>query len=150
MEQNANPYINKIRKVQRDQQRGLELLLEYQSGQSFEYYFAQGYTFSPLLIKIYARDLVKAVASIHDKGLVHGNLKSANVLINSHTKHLELTDFQIFRTNCQKADNFITLSASSAPECLATEANTLTRANDVWGIGYVILELMLGCSPWQN
>lgn len=40
-------------------------------------------------------------------------------------------------------------SDASAPEILL-ETEAYSEASDVWSAGYIILEMLLGQSPWSN
>lgn len=86
------------------------------SGQSLEYLIYSYNKFEEKMVRVYARDLVCAVNSIHQAKLVHGNLKASNILVSSQTKRLVLVDFNLF-TATGKA-NPLAKSIASAPEIL--------------------------------
>ncbi|XP_057526763.1 inactive leucine-rich repeat receptor-like serine/threonine-protein kinase At1g60630 isoform X2 [Amaranthus tricolor] len=98
-----------------------------------------------------AEDLATGLLYIHQNfGLVHGNLKSSNVLLGSDFESC-LTDYGLhsFR-NPESAEEPSTASLFySAPEC-RDYRKLPTQQADVYSFGVLLLELMTGRTPFQD
>ena len=106
------------------------------------------------LIRKYTKQILDGLKYLHDKGIIHRDIKCANILIDSKGK-VKLTDF-----GCSKQIS-ITLSDSSsneefcsslkgtipwcAPEVIATEHYGFKA--DIWSLGCTLIE-MTGNKIW--
>ena len=86
-----------------------------------------------------------ALEVIHDKGIVHADLKPSNLLMAGRDQQLKLTDFGISQ-NLSPGYNFThefagTLSYCS-PEVLKGEP--YNSKADIWALGCILYELVLG------
>jgi serine/threonine protein kinase len=94
-------------------------------------------------VVVMARQLLAGLACMHSRGVVHCDIKPANILCTRHN-HIKITDFGIAHT----AGTFIRnprlgTPGFQAPETLGTNL-TVTPAIDIWAAGCVIFELMTG------
>lgn len=115
--------------------------MQYIGGSSLEELIQQYGRFSAKLLYRYALLLVHAVNTIHSANLVHGNLKSSNVFLNTAKQVLILSDFRIF--NHQQEPSVtpsIYKNYASAPEILM-DASEPRSSSDIWSIGYLIVEV---------
>ncbi|EWS71517.1 protein kinase (macronuclear) [Tetrahymena thermophila SB210] len=124
------------------QENGLDVVYEHISGESIQKIIQSFNTFQEKLITIFARQIFKGIDFLHSYGLVHGNLKASNILIDNDAI-IKITDLNIFKKSIQVMDYL--KSTSSAPETLLY--NELTTKSDIWSAGIVILEMMAG-NPW--
>lgn len=101
---------------------------------------------TPLLhIKLYMYQLARAMAHIHGLGVTHRDLKLQNVLVDEKTFSLKLCDFGSAKPLIVGEANvaYICSRHYRAPE-LIFEATAYTTAIDVWSLGCVMGELLLG------
>ncbi|KXN93025.1 Serine/threonine-protein kinase sepA, partial [Leucoagaricus sp. SymC.cos] len=100
-------------------------------------------------------DVASGLHYLHDSNIVHGDLKGANVLVNT-TGRACIADFGVSRITINPMLS-MTLTAASAgyttrwaaPELLID--NSLpTRASDIWAFGCVCFEILTGLLPFHN
>ncbi|EUC57482.1 kinase domain protein, partial [Rhizoctonia solani AG-3 Rhs1AP] len=99
-------------------------------------------------------ELASAVAYLHDVGIVHGDIKSDNVII-SDDGHVQLGDFgsasllEYASVSFTKTGFHGTLRFM-APEILSGEAEKPTKESDVYALGMTIFHMMTGEVPFAN
>ncbi|KAJ8598962.1 hypothetical protein CTAYLR_009810 [Chrysophaeum taylorii] len=112
--------------------------------------------FFPLVsVRFYAAELACAIRYLHSKGVVHRDVKPANVLIDQHG-HIALSDFGISTVIAAKrasssywgpqpfaSSGFNGTVAYMAPELLRSHSH-LTTAVDWWAYGCSVYELAHG------
>lgn len=100
----------------------------------------------PILVKMYAYQLLRSIAYIHAKGICHRDIKPQNILVDSQTDHrLILCDFGSAKKLVPDEPNvsYICSRYYRAPELIFGNSQYTTQI-DVWAVGCVIAELMLG------
>ncbi|KIW65803.1 hypothetical protein PV04_08026 [Phialophora macrospora] len=99
-------------------------------------------------IIIVARELAKALKGLHEAGIIHRDVKAANVLIHQEGR-LELCDFgvaSILDTRTDKRKTFIGTLHWMPPE-LWTDNPEYSDEVDVWEYGCTIYECAMGKPP---
>lgn len=89
-------------------------------------------------ILLIARSLLEIIKSIHDIGVIHGDIKPENIMYNEITKKITIVDFEFGQYTYGYA----------SPERILTD--NITRAGDVWGVGATIYTLLMGYNPYNN
>lgn len=102
-------------------------------------------SFSPSQIKCIIKQLLEGLAYLHSHGVMHRDIKSSNVLINS-AGAAKLADFGI-STHFEPATEQdgrrpVATLWYRAPELL--QGRNYTEAIDMWGLGCVLGELLFG------
>jgi len=96
-------------------------------------------------VKLYAYQSFRAIAYIHSKGICHRDIKPQNLLVEPTNHSLKICDFGSAKRLVKGEVNvsYICSRYYRAPELIfgATEYN---NPIDVWSIGCVIAELLLG------
>ncbi|KAF5352869.1 hypothetical protein D9756_006327 [Leucocoprinus leucothites] len=101
-------------------------------------------------------DVVAGLDYLHDLGLIHSDLKGANILVNDF-EHACITDFgmSFVRTDKTLANAMVTTSIHgftqrwASPELLEEEARP-SMASDIWALGCVFYEIMTGKLPFEH
>jgi glycogen synthase kinase 3 beta len=98
-----------------------------------------------LLVKIYAYQMFRSLAYIHALGICHRDIKPQNVLIDPSTHVLKVCDFGSAKKLVKGEPNvsYICSRYYRAPELIfgCTDYGFII---DVWSVGCVVAELMLG------
>jgi serine/threonine-protein kinase len=103
----------------------------------------------PLVARIGAR-VAEALAYAHRRGVVHRDVKPANVLVDWTSDAVKLSDFGLARSDEHtQTRSGVTLGSPEymAPEQLAGGA--IGPAADVYGLGATLFELLAGRRPHQ-
>ena len=96
-------------------------------------------------------DLCRALAYIHQRGLIHRDLKPSNVLINAEGV-CKLTDFGIVKeldpeTDVQLSTTLVGTWAYASPEQISGRA--LDHRSDLYSLGVILYTMLTGRRPFQ-
>jgi len=155
----SHPNICAIKDViEADGQAGI--VMEYVEGQPLNKLITEKPGLA-LLLKCGA-ELADAVAHAHDHGIIHGDLKSANILV-TQNGHIKLLDFGLSRfVGDIHLDEAITrlrsssASGSSAGGTLQYIAPEVLRGrppdhrSDIWSLGVLAYETLTGTLPFTG
>jgi serine/threonine protein kinase len=108
----------------------------------------------------YAIQIVDAVAYAHGHGIAHGDLKSANVMVQPDGR-VKLLDFglAVRWTTAETAGAGETTRVCSLPSCAGTVAYMAPERlrgalpdprSDIWAIGVVLHEMLSGSRPFRG
>jgi serine/threonine protein kinase len=98
-----------------------------------------------------ALDIADGMRFLHKSGVVHRDLKSANVLVGSDGR-AKIADFGLSSYHQQAqtlVTNVISTPAYSSPEVIRGEG-AITSSADVFSFGVILWELLTGLSPWEG
>jgi serine/threonine protein kinase len=104
----------------------------------------------PVVLRIVAR-VAEALAYAHQQGVVHRDVKPANVMVDLPTHQVKVTDFGIARcTDAARTRTGLTIGtpAFMAPEQLAGEAPD--AASDLYALGVMLFQLLTGRLPYEG
>lgn len=104
------------------------------------------------VIRRFALAALKGLAYLHDKSILHLDLKPANMLVAADGS-LKLADFgtTVWLTagaNSVTTQQIIGTPAYMAPEIISS--GKYSKASDVWAIGCCIVEMATGEMPWAD
>lgn len=102
-------------------------------------------------LSIILRELLVAVSYIHSKGIIHRDIKAANVLITSEG-FVRLCDFGVAADTSLNSTKRMTMVGTPywmAPEVIA-EGQSYTNKADIWSLGITMYELATGNPPYSD
>jgi eukaryotic-like serine/threonine-protein kinase len=145
----SHPRIVKLHDVGIDETSGSPyLVMEYVVGQTLEKHVA---TKKPELQQVYSwgAALARALAYAHEQGIIHGDIKPANIMINQDGRVM-LTDFGIarFAAHVTQAGGLRGTPAYLAPEQI--EGTPTDGRSDIFSLGIVLYQLATGQRPFQS
>ncbi|EEY59283.1 mitogen-activated protein kinase kinase kinase, putative [Phytophthora infestans T30-4] len=131
------------------------IFMEYVPGGSIASMLKQFDAFSEDLIRIFTRQIVQGVAYLHEMGIIHRDIKGANVLVNEQGVS-KLADFgcskqipQMLTTSLEESLRSIRGSIPwMAPEVVKQIGHGYKA--DIWSIGATVIEMATAKHPWPN
>lgn len=112
---------------------------------------------SNLFIRKYTHQLVLAVSVLHGHGIVHRDVKSANIFLTDQGKCLKLGDFgsavkiNTHTTMPGEVKDFVGTQAYMAPEVfMKNDSGGHGRAADIWSVACCVIEMASGKRPWHE
>jgi eukaryotic-like serine/threonine-protein kinase len=131
----------------------LTLVSELTKGEQWDYIDSVIVTFGPEQTRFKAgvavavvRECLAALGALHREGIVHGDVKPANIML-KRTGHAKLIDMGSAFEISEPPPNRACTPAYAAPEVL--EGASCTPKSDLASLGYVLIEMLAGrpCVP---
>merc|ERR1712100_79904 len=136
-------------------QNALLIFLEYVPGGSIASMLRQFGSFNEELVRVYTQQILSGVTYLHARGIVHRDIKGANVLVNEHGV-AKLADFgcskQLQGMRTDSLEESLKAIRGSIP-WMAPEVIKQTghgRRADVWSVGCCVIEMATAQRPWPN
>ena len=117
-----------------DHKLGRAILMEYVNGRSLEQFVTENPSSSER--RRVADELMEALAFLHDRQIVHGDLKPSNILITHSGNHVRLIDFGFADNEAYIAKNIGTSPSISKPEQLPSDV--LLPERDIYALGKML------------
>ena len=131
----------------------LVIVMEYLAGGSLNDLLLQFGAIDPESVRRFASNILHGLEQLHQHGIIHCDIKPANVLLGS-SGVCKLTDFGSI-VNCKQArvGDIDVFGLKGTPLYMAPEValgGDPTEASDVWSFGITVLELLMGKNPWGS
>jgi hypothetical protein len=130
----------------------VNIFMELVTGCSLSEYLSRHGPLPPPLLRVYAHQLMQALVYLHDLGVIHRDVKCANVLLNTQTDSIKLCDYGV--SGLLKSGVTVSsgmLSSHGTPAFMAPEVirgERYGRRADVWSFGCTLIEMATAKAPW--
>jgi serine/threonine-protein kinase len=106
-------------------------------------------------IRAIASQLLDGLAALHRAGLVHGDMKSDNVLVDTTAAgdHVTIIDLGLVRPSETSTAQLPPRVVSGTPQYMAPEqirGEPLTPATDLYAVGVILYEMLTGTTPFDG
>lgn len=109
------------------------------------------------IVRVYTYQIVKAINFLHQNGIIHRDIKGANIFLSS-SGLIKIGDFgsavklkDALCTSVGEVFNTRGTAAFMAPEVITLDKGRgYGRAADVWSLGCVVIEMTTGKQPWSE
>lgn len=139
--------------VQQEEQL-VNLFLEFVSGGSLAANLAQFGAFPETVVRRYGRQLLQALAYLHQRNVIHRDIKGNNVMVCPGTGTIKLIDFGCATFEPSSADcEGLVASARGTPYWMAPEVicqEECSHKSDVWSVGCTVIEMFQTKPPWYE
>jgi len=133
----------------------LDILQEYVAGGSIGNLIQNYGSFEAPLPRNFTRQILGGLTFLHSQGIVHGNLKSHNVLV-TNKGSCKISDVGFSQCsdslgNDDEKTFFLQTSVFWMPPEVVVSGQLGTRSNvkiDIWSVGCLLLEMQSGKRPW--
>ncbi|KAF8061248.1 hypothetical protein N665_1208s0007 [Sinapis alba] len=123
------------------------LLMEYVSGGSIhDLIKSSGGKLPEPEIRSYTHQILKGLMYLHDRGVVHCDLKCQNVMVGGETA--KIADLGCAKMAGNGSLEFSGTPAFMSPEVARGEEQSFPA--DVWALGCMVIEMATGLSPWPE
>src|SRR5215216_4060770 len=126
------------------------LVMEYVAGQSLAQLLTRQGRLTPRRAAELAVEVCAALAAAHAQGLVHRDVKPANVLVGAEGR-VKVTDFGIVKaaaTTLTGTGTVLGTAAYLSPE--QAQGGPVDARSDLYGLGCVLYELLTGRPPFGS
>lgn len=129
------------------------IILEYASGgELFDHILAHRYLREKDACKLFCQ-LISGVWYIHQKKIVHRDLKLENLLLDRN-RNVIITDFGFANRFEHRADDLMQTSCGSpcyaAPELVISDGLYVGSAVDIWSCGVILYAMLAGYLPFDD
>ncbi|ODQ81238.1 hypothetical protein BABINDRAFT_160617 [Babjeviella inositovora NRRL Y-12698] len=128
----------------------LNIFLEYcPDGSLRQLYRARGCGLPEAQIVPYIHQILSGLRYLHEQGVVHRDVKAANVLLSNGGCDVKLADFGVAARVTNR-----NLSVVGTPNWMAPETilggEGISTASDIWSLGSTIIELLTTYPPYHD
>lgn len=132
----------------------ISIFLEYISGGSVGSCLRKHGKFEEDLVRWLTWQTLEGLAYLHDKGVLHRDLKADNILLDVDGT-CKISDFGISKKTDNIYGNDVTNSMQGsvfwmAPEVIRSQGQGYSAKVDIWSLGCVVLEMFAGRRPWSK
>jgi serine/threonine protein kinase len=133
----------------------LYLTMEYVEGRPLSDLIKLGKRWPQLPVAAMIRRLATALQEVHDRGVIHRDIKSANIMVDAKNRPIVM-DFGIARTagtaegGLTEEGSLLGTPAYMPPEQVAGELAKIGPRSDVYSLGVVLYEVLTGRTPFRG
>ncbi len=129
------------------------LAMEYLRGSSLQDWLARDRPVPPAAVLRIGREAALGLAAAHERGLVHRDVKPANLWLEAPSGRVKVLDFGLARSERDQvlithAGTIVGTPAYMSPE--QAVGGPVTAASDLFGLGCVLYRLVAGRLPFEG
>ena len=125
------------------------IFMEFASGGSIKSLIETYGNLHENIIKNYLRQVLIALDFMHSHNIIHCDLKCSNILLDSNTGEIKLSDFGSAKEiDNNNAKGLIGTLPWCAPEILCNK--NYGSKIDIWSLGCCLIEMLSGKAPWSE
>ncbi|XP_067019182.1 uncharacterized protein [Acropora muricata] len=129
------------------------IFMEYMEGGAMDKLLREKGRIEEPMVQKFTKQLLVAVAFLHNNGIIHKDIKGANILLDKHQENIKLADFGI----CTKMNTLKTATGGlvtknniasfhwTSPELLTNKP--FGRNTDIWSVGCTVIEMLTTMPP---
>ncbi|CAF3198590.1 unnamed protein product [Rotaria sp. Silwood2] len=129
-----------------------QIIMEYVDGGSLSQHLSKFGPFQEQVIKNYTRQLLEGLQYLHENHILHRDIKSANILVNSRGE-IKIADFgtskRLAGLQLCTEDSVGTLQYMS-PDVVLVPPMGYGPEVDIWSVGCTIIEMVTGKMPYHK
>ncbi|PWN40644.1 hypothetical protein IE81DRAFT_335186 [Ceraceosorus guamensis] len=126
----------------------LYIILEYCENGSLQHICKRFGKFPEGLVGVYISQVLAGLLYLHDQGVIHRDIKGANILTTKDGS-VKLADFGVATRTGAMSDYAVVGSPYwMAPEVI--DQSGACTASDIWSLGCVVIELLEGKPPYHD
>jgi len=126
------------------------IAMEYVDGRDLKSHVSEG-PFSSEVVMDYATQIAMGLQEAHEKGIVHRDIKNANIML-TRTGRIKILDFGLAKLAGQvkisKTGSTLGTAAYMSPE--QARGSPVTEKSDLFSFGVVLYELLTGHLPFAG
>ncbi|CAF2127693.1 unnamed protein product [Rotaria magnacalcarata] len=133
-------------------QPAFQIIMEYVDGGSLSQHLSKFGQFQEPVIKNYTRQLLEGLQYLHENHILHRDIKSANILVNSRGE-IKIADFgtskRLAGLQLCTEDSVGTLQYMS-PDVVLVPPMGYGPEVDIWSVGCTVIEMVTGKMPFHK
>ncbi|SGZ40574.1 uncharacterized protein HGUI_02774 [Hanseniaspora guilliermondii] len=156
---------NAFRRKMKSQRCELLIFLEYCSNGSLKDMMNDesifpGKFIPEKLAKGYIKQTLEGLKYLHEQGVIHRDIKCANLLVSSKDNIIKLADFGIstqitntLKSGVRNGNEDVAMTCIGSPNWMAPEillGQGATSKSDIWSLGSTLVEMLTGKPPFYN
>ena len=130
------------------------IYLEYMLGKSIveSQIQTRGYILEPLC-KAYVKQVLKALNFLHNKEIIHGDIKGTNILCDKNGENVKLCDLgNSLKLSPDRSFQSVSSFINGTLPWMAPETfhSKIGKKSDIWSVGCLMIEMLSGENPWSQ
>ncbi|KAF8971405.1 kinase-like domain-containing protein [Flammula alnicola] len=130
----------------------VNIFLQYVSGGTIDNCLREYGKFQEGVTKSFTRQILEGLSYLHANGILHRDLKSANILVEP-SGICKISDFGISKRLVEVDRTYSVMKGTSywmAPEAIFNEGAGYDSKVDIWSVGCILLEMWTAKRPWYD
>ncbi|HEY1068239.1 MAG TPA: serine/threonine-protein kinase [Pirellulales bacterium] len=149
----SDDHVVRIHAVSGDDDRFPYIVMEHIRGRTLQQRLDAEGPLAPLEVVRIAGQIAAGLAAAHQAGLIHRDVKPANVLLEEGTERVKLVDFGLARGEDDLTVTASSLSVAGTPMYMSPEqmlGRVIDHRSDLFSLGSVVYAMCFGRPPYHG